>query len=111
MTARTRLAALVLFALSAAASAPAQQAAPRQPRLKQDKPEGRREKLALGTLFLPAALKLEDEVPLVIHFHGSSWLPEVAAARYGRAAVIGIQLGSGSRSGCLHLGQSTRMRR
>jgi hypothetical protein len=33
---------------------------------------------------------------LVIHFHGGTWLPEVAAARYRRAAIIAIQLGSGS---------------
>ena len=49
---------------------------PRQ-RLKPEKPAGRREKLSLGALFLPAALKLEGEVPLFIHFHGGDWLPEV----------------------------------
>src|SRR6185503_3722015 len=30
------------------------------------------------------------------HFHGGTWLPEVAAAKAGGMAVISIQLGSGS---------------
>jgi hypothetical protein len=66
------------------------------PRLKEAKRDGRREKLELGTLFLPAKLKVEGKVPLFIHFHGGTWLPEVAAAMDGRMAVIGVQLGSGS---------------
>lgn len=66
------------------------------PRLKQETPEGRREKLELGTLFLPAKLKLKSPVPLFIHFHGGTWLPEVAAAQAGKTAVISIQIGAGS---------------
>lgn len=66
------------------------------PRLKQETPEGRREKLELGTLFLPAKLKLKSRTPLFIHFHGGAWLPEVAAARAGKTAVISIQIGAGS---------------
>jgi hypothetical protein len=66
------------------------------PRLKQGKPPGRREKLELATLFLPARLKAGDRIPLVIHFHGGTWLPEVAAARHGKTAVLAVQLGSGS---------------
>jgi hypothetical protein len=66
------------------------------PRLREEKPGGRREKLAIGTLFLPEKLKLEGKVPLFIHFHGGGWLPEVAAARHGGTAVIAVQLGSGS---------------
>ncbi len=66
------------------------------PRLKQETPEGRREKLELGTLFLPAKLKLKSPVPLFIHFHGGIWLPEVAAAQAGKTAVISIQIGAGS---------------
>ena len=64
-------------------------------RLKEDHPPGRREKLELGTLFLPAKLKLKINTPLVIHFHGGVWLPEVAAARVN-TAVIAMQIGSGS---------------
>lgn len=66
------------------------------PRLKQETPEGRREKLELGALFLPAKLKLKSPVPLFIHFHGGTWLPEVAAAQAGKTAVISIQIGAGS---------------
>src|SRR5438093_10159530 len=64
------------------------------PRLKEETPPGRREKLEVGTLFVPAAVK--SPAPLFIHFHGGTWLPEVAAARAGKTAVISIQLGSGS---------------
>jgi hypothetical protein len=70
--------------------------APPHPRLKQEKPPGGRENLSLGTLFLPAALKLQGEVPLFVHFHGGTWLPEVVAARHGKTAVVTVQLGSGS---------------
>lgn len=66
------------------------------PRLKQETPDGRREKLELGTLFLPAKLKLKSPTPLFIHFHGGTWLPEVAAAKVGNTAVISIQIGAGS---------------
>ncbi|HZS10189.1 MAG TPA: hypothetical protein VFD58_35505 [Blastocatellia bacterium] len=65
-------------------------------RLKEEHPPGRREKLGLGTLFIPAKLRLKSTVPLLIHFHGGAWLPEVAAARAGGTAVISIQIGSGS---------------
>jgi hypothetical protein len=66
------------------------------PRLTQETPAGRREKLELGTLFVPAALKLKTPTPLFIHFHGGVWLPEVAAARVGKTAVLSVQIGSGS---------------
>jgi hypothetical protein len=66
------------------------------PRLSQQPPEGRREKLALGTLFLPAKLRLKSPTPLLIFFHGSALVPEVAAARNGKTAVISVQIGAGS---------------
>jgi hypothetical protein len=66
------------------------------PRLKQETPPGRREKLELGALFLPEKLKLKSSVPLLIHFHGGTWLPEVAAAKTSKTAVISIQIGAGS---------------
>lgn len=65
------------------------------PRLKEEHPAGRRETLDLGTLFLPAKLKLRRGTPLLVHFHGGAWLPEVAAVR-NRTAVISIELGAGS---------------
>lgn len=65
------------------------------PRLLEQTPPGRREPLDLGALFLPAALHLKPRTPLLIFFHGGKWLPEVAAARNGMAA-ISIQIGAGS---------------
>lgn len=66
------------------------------PRLTEEKPVGQREVLSLGNLFVPEKLKtVKTKVPLYIHFHGGTWLPEVAAARR-QMAVITIQLGSGS---------------
>jgi hypothetical protein len=64
------------------------------PRLAEASSLGRREPLEIGTLFVPAAVKRSPV--LVVHFHGSTWLPEVAAARVGGIAVITVQLGSGS---------------
>jgi len=71
------------------------------PRLKQGTPAGRREPLELGTLFIsekagPTKLKLKSPMPVFVHFHGGTWLPEVAAANAGGTAVISIQIGSGS---------------
>jgi hypothetical protein len=66
------------------------------PRLKEETPPGRREKLELGTLFLPEKLRGKSTAPLFMHFHGGTWLPEVAAARAGNTAVISVQLGAGS---------------
>jgi hypothetical protein len=65
------------------------------PRLKDEAPEGRRAKLSTGTLFVPAGLKGE-RVPLFVHFHGAPALAEVAAAKHGKAAVLAVNLGTGS---------------
>jgi hypothetical protein len=64
-------------------------------RLKSEVPTGRREKLALGTLFLPEPLPTDRLVPLFVHFHGPAWLAEQAAVRQ-RQAVIAVLLGTGS---------------
>lgn len=66
------------------------------PRLKEERPAGRRETLELGELFLPANLKLKSPRPLFVHFHGATWLPEVAAARAGKTGVLAIHIGAGS---------------
>ena len=66
------------------------------PRLKEEAPAGRRETLDIGTLFLPAKLKFKATLPLFVHFHGGTWLPEVAAAKEGRRAVLSVQIGAGS---------------
>jgi uncharacterized protein YbbC (DUF1343 family) len=67
------------------------------PRLEQKTPEGRREKLTLGTLFIPAKLELKSPTPLLFFFHGPTWVPEVAAAQNGDTAVVSIQIGAGMR--------------
>jgi hypothetical protein len=60
-------------------------------RLQEQHPPGRREKLELGTLFLPAP----KPRAILFFFHGGTWLPEVAAAR-NRMAAVTIQAGAGS---------------
>jgi len=64
-------------------------------RLVETSPPGRREKLDLGTLFLPAGLRLAKRPAILFFFHGGSWLPEVAAAR-NHLAVVSVQAGAGS---------------
>ena len=64
-------------------------------RLPERTPPGTREKLATGTLFLPAGWKAGKDAALLVFFHGGEWLPEMAAAR-NRMAVVTIQAGSGS---------------
>jgi hypothetical protein len=61
------------------------------PRLAEDHPAGRREKLELGTLYVPQRAR----PVLLFFFHGGTWLPEMAAAR-NRIAVVAIQAGAGS---------------
>jgi len=56
---------------------------------------GRREKLQLGTLFIADKLPKKNRLPLLMFFHGGSWLPEVAAAQHGMAVIL-IQIGAGS---------------
>ena len=64
------------------------------PRLKEERPLGKRVPLAIGTLFLPEKLP-DGQTPLLVHFHGGTWIPEVAASKRN-VAVIAIQLGAGS---------------
>ncbi len=66
------------------------------PRLTQAEPAGRREPLALGTLFIPQKLIKKKTLPLLVFFHGGKWVPEVVAAKNGHIASIAIQIGSGS---------------
>jgi hypothetical protein len=62
-------------------------------RIKEVRPPGKRFALKIGNLFIPEMLP--EKAPLFIHFHGATWLAEVAAAQH-KAAVIYMQLGSGS---------------
>ena len=65
------------------------------PRLREETPPGRREKLELGTLYLPPGWKARHGAAILFFFHGGTWLPEVAGAR-NHIAVIGVQAGAGS---------------
>lgn len=65
------------------------------PRIPQSSPDGRRETLEVGTLFIPHKLTTRKSLPLLVFFHGGRWLPEVAAAQRGMA-VIAVQIGAGS---------------
>jgi len=67
------------------------------PRLVEQRPEGRREKLDAGTLFIPAALAGKQDAPLLVFLHGGSWIPEVAAAKHGMAALV-VQRSDGYRA-------------
>lgn len=63
-------------------------------RLPQESPAGQRYPLRNGALFVPDRLPA-GPVPLLVHFHGPSWIAEVAAARVP-AAALAVPLGSGS---------------
>lgn len=87
--------AFVLLAQQAQNPSPMVEHTRSHPRLKEESPPGRRETLEVGTLFVPAALK-KGETPIFVHFHGVTWVPEVAAARVGGTTVISVQIGTGS---------------
>ncbi len=85
----------VLFAQQPQNPSPMVEHARPHPRLKQEAPPGRREKLDLGSLFLPAGLKPKQGAPLLVCFHAGTWIPEVAAARR-KLPVVWLQIGAGS---------------
>ncbi|HEX9201660.1 MAG TPA: hypothetical protein VF865_19035 [Acidobacteriaceae bacterium] len=68
----------------------------KHPRLTQTTPPGLRQKLTLGTLFVPEKLKGKRHVNLLLFFHGGDWLPELAVAQQRKMAVITVQAGAGS---------------
>ena len=63
------------------------------PRLTEQTPPGRREKLDVGTLCMPAGLGARPS--LLVFFHGDTWIPEVAA-KSNRTAAISVLAGEGS---------------
>jgi hypothetical protein len=75
-------------------------------RLKESRPDGRHQAMEEGTLFLPASLDLSAPVPLLVFFQGGEWLPQVAAARTGRA-VLTVRVGPKS-GGYVAFGQQPR---
>jgi hypothetical protein len=96
-------AALAVLCLARAIGAEPQNPSPmvehtrEHPRLKEERPEGRRDKLGAGTLFIPAPLVGKAEAPLLLFMHGGAWIPEVAAAKR-TMAVIAIQRSEGYRA-------------
>jgi hypothetical protein len=70
------------------------------PRIAQTEAPGRRFDLVSlkgAQLFVTSSLNPKKPVPLIVHFHGAPWLVEAQLARYlPRAALITVQLGSGS---------------
>lgn len=71
------------------------------PRIAQTETPGRRVELKTlkgAVLFAGPKVKTDKPVPLVIHFHGAPWLVQYHIARkLPHAALITVQLGSGSR--------------
>jgi len=70
------------------------------PRLTQTETPGRRvdlKSLKGAKLFIGPRVNPNQPVPLLIHFHGASWLVEQHVARYlPRVALITVNLGAGS---------------
>ncbi|MEQ1603370.1 MAG: hypothetical protein ABL999_00725 [Pyrinomonadaceae bacterium] len=71
------------------------------PRIAKVEVSGRRTELGAlkgAILFAGPKIKPEKPIPLIIHFHGVSWLMEYhIAAHFPGAALITVNLGSGSR--------------
>lgn len=71
------------------------------PRIAKVDVPGRRSELTTlkgATLFAGPKVKSDKPVPLIIHFHGVSWLMEYHIAKhFPKAALITVNLGSGSR--------------
>jgi hypothetical protein len=65
------------------------------PRLPKAAPAGRSEQLSLGTLYIPANLKLKSPTPVLFFFHAPDAVPEIAAAKHKMVAV-NIRIGAGS---------------
>jgi hypothetical protein len=66
------------------------------PRLAETTPPGLRQKLSIGTLFVPEKLKGKRNVNLLLFFHGGNWLPELAATQQRNLVVLTVQAGAGS---------------
>ncbi len=69
------------------------------PRLTEARAVGMRATLPMGELFVPRAAveRRRASMPLVVHFHGASWLIEQHVARSApHAALVTVNLGAGS---------------
>jgi len=90
---------LVFFAIATGFAQQAQNPSPMvehtraHERLPEQTPAGKREKLDVGTLYLPTGLGSKPE--LLLFFHGEPWVAEVAGAK-NHVAVISAVVGNGS---------------
>ncbi len=104
-----RILGLLMFgsAMSAIAQQTAQNPSPMtdttrpHPRIEKVEVSGRRTELTAlkgAVLFAGPKVRTDKPVPLIIHFHGVSWLMEYHIAKhFPKAALITVNLGSGSR--------------
>src|SRR5687768_8385569 len=101
------IALLVFVAITAIGQQAAQNPSPMtdttrpHPRIAKTEVPGRRTELTAlkgAVLFVGPDVRSEKAVPLIIHFHGVSWLMEYHVAKhFPRAALITVNLGSVSR--------------
>jgi len=90
---------MLFLALAAGFAQQSQQSSPMvehtraHTRLTEANPPGKREKLDLGTLYIPAGLPVRP--PLLVFVHGEPWISEVAAQR-NRMASISVAGAAGS---------------
>jgi hypothetical protein len=69
------------------------------PRVTESRPDGARATLTLGELYLSTSgiSRRDATMPLVVHFHGASWLVERHVAKSApHAALVTVNLGGGS---------------
>ena len=69
------------------------------PRMAEARADGVRATLPIGELFVPRAAvdRRRASMPIVVHFHGASWLIEQHVARSApQAALVTVNLGAGS---------------
>lgn len=114
----------ILFANVAAVHVGAQQAAQNpspmtdttrpHPRIEKVEVPGRRAELQSlkgAVLFAGPKIRADKPVPLIIHFHGVSWLMEYHIAKhFPKAVLITVNLGSGSRVYGEPFGQAEKFR-
>lgn len=66
-------------------------------RLQKQEVPGKRFQLSTGTLYLSPKFRVRSKVPLIVHFHGASWLVEYHLMRnWPQAALVTVHLGAGS---------------
>jgi hypothetical protein len=66
-------------------------------RVPQTEVQGERHALSLGTILIAKGAEQGRATPLLVHFHGASWMPEHAAVRrWHKAAVLAVHIGAGS---------------